>query len=391
MACMVLSGKYSILASSSDPENLYTGSPSLAGFPNGRLVASYEWFRPKPLKEEILNQTEILVSDDGAVTWRKVAAVDFIWASLFIVGDVLYIIGNRRKSRDICIARSSDGGESWTDIVTLFQGRFHGAPTHVLLRSGIVYRAFETCLGVRSEWKSLVVAGDLSRDLLAPSSWRMSNKLGFPKVPGVLTQGKYPANNEDKVPHDSWLEGNVIEVDGEFRVVLRTIIDGHSTAGLAAVCGFKDDGFELKYRFLQFYPMPGAQCKFHIVKDPIVGLFWTTVVIPTDTWQDREPLREIGFQGPPGNERRILMLMYSKDALNWLQAGCVAIDEHPCNSFSYASQLIFEDDLLILARTSQGGRNQHDTNLITLHRVRKFREFALDLSPRLDNQSRGLV
>ena len=122
---MVLSENYSILARSSDPENLYTGSPSLASLPNGRLVASYEWFRPKPLKEEILNQTEILVSDDGAETWRKVAAVDFIWASLFIVGDVLYLIGNRRKSRDICIARSSDGGESWTDIVTLFQGRFH--------------------------------------------------------------------------------------------------------------------------------------------------------------------------------------------------------------------------------------------------------------------------
>ena len=85
----------------------------------------------------------------------------------------------------------------------------------------------------------------------------------------------------------------------------------------------------MHYRFLQFYPLPGAQCKFHIVYDPPDDLFWTTVTIPTNTWQDREPLRTLGFQGPPGNERRVLILMYSIDALNWFQAGCVAMDRNP--------------------------------------------------------------
>ncbi len=388
---MILAGEYLILAQSPDSENVYTGSPSLARLPGGRLVASYEWFRQKPLKEEVPDQTEILVSDDNGAIWRKVAAVDFIWASLLAVGDALYMIGNRRKSREICIAGSSDGGESWSHIVTLFEGRFHCAPTHVLLRRDFVYRAFETCVGPRPDWKSLVVAGDLTRDLLDPSSWRMSNQLTFPGVPDGLTQRKYPASDEEKVPHDSWLEGNVIEVGGEMCVLLRTIIDGHSTAGLAAVCGLQDDGSEMHFRFLQFYPMPGAQCKFHIVQDPASDLFWTTVTIPTNTWQDREPLRAIGFQGPPGNERRLLILMYSIDALNWFQAGCVAMDRHPCNSFSYASQLIVEDDLLVLARTSQGGRNQHDTNLITLHRVRNFRELALDLAPGLNDRAQDNV
>jgi len=111
------------------------------------------------------------------------------------------------------------------------------------------------------------------------------------------------------------------------------------------------------------------------------------VTVPTNTWQDWAPLRALGFQGPPGNERRVLILMYSIDAPNWFQAGCVAMDRHPCNSFSYASQLIVGDDLLVLARTSRGDRNQHDTNLITLHRVRGFRELALDLAPRLDDRA----
>ena len=73
------------------------------------------------------------------------------------------------------------------------------------------------------------------------------------------------------------------------RVLLRTIIDGHTTGGMASVCSLEDDGEKLDYRFIQFYPMPGAQCKFHIVYDEESGLFWTTVCLPTDTWQGREP------------------------------------------------------------------------------------------------------
>ena len=53
----------------------------------------------------------------------------------------------------------------------------------------------------------------------------------------------------------------------------------------------------------------------------------------------------------------------------------------PLESFSYASQLIDGDDLLVIARTSQGGKNQHDTNLVTLHRVVDFRNLALELRP----------
>ena len=52
-------------------------------------------------------------------------------------------------------------------------------------------------------------------------------------------------------------------------------------------------------------------------------------------------------------------------------------------SFSYASNLIDGDDLVVLSRTSVGGASQHDlraTNLVTCHRVRGFRDLAFDLS-----------
>jgi len=95
--------------------------------------------------------------------------------------------------------------------------------------------------------------------------------------------------------------------------------------------------------------------------------------------QDREPLGALGFQRPPGNERRVLVLvlsMFSLDALNWFQAGFVAVAPSPFESFSCTSQLVARKNLLIIPGTSAGGSNQHDRNLITLHRVRAFRSLA---------------
>ena len=44
------SQEHIVLASSPDPENIYTGSPSIARLSSGRLIVSYEWFLPKPFK-----------------------------------------------------------------------------------------------------------------------------------------------------------------------------------------------------------------------------------------------------------------------------------------------------------------------------------------------------
>jgi hypothetical protein len=382
----MVAAKYTVLAQSPYPGELFAGSPSLARLPHGRLVASHEWFTGKLPKKKAFDHTEIQISDDDGATWRPTATLKVNWASIFTLEEDLYAIGVQRVSRGICIAHSADGGETWSETVTLFEGHYHGAPTSVLVREDFVYRAFENGARTPPEWGSCVVAGDLSRGLLEPDAWRMSNSVAFPDVPDVLTQHRYPPGPGVQAPPDSWLEGNVIDVRGEMRVLLRARIDGMSTANLAGVCALEDDGRKMRYRFLQFYPMPGGQCKFHIVHDAAGGLFWTTVTIPTDTWQDPEPLRELGFRGPPGNERRILILMYSLDALNWFQAGCVAMDRHPCHAFSYTSQLVDGDDLLILARTSQGGRNQHDTNMITLHRVQGFRDLAVDLTPSLEQR-----
>lgn len=382
----IISNSSSVLAVSPDPMNVFAGSPFLHKLESGRLIASYEWFRKGNEKEKVPDQKKILTSDDNGDTWIQRSNLDIMWGSLFSIQDKLYCIGNRRGSRDIVIACSLDQGDSWSAEQTLFEGRYHNAPTNIVIKNGYVYRAFETSTAGNSSWKSLVVAGNIQKNLLDPSSWRKSNMLSYPGTPISLSRGKYPANAEQKIPEDGWLEGNIIEVNNTFRVVLRVRMDGEATAGICAICELEDDDPNLNYRFVQFYPMPGAQCKFHIVYDEQSQMYWTTVCLPTNTWGDPEPLRKMGFPGSPGNERRILVLMYSLDALNWFQAGCVAMSHDLMEAYSYASLLIHDEELLVLSRTSQQGKNQHDTNMITLHKINNFRNLALDLEPDFDKK-----
>ena len=61
---------------------------------------------------------------------------------------------------------------------------------------------------------------------------------------------------------------------------------------------------------------------------------------------------------------------------------------NPLEAYSSASVLVRGGDLLLLSRTSQGDKNQHDTNLVTLHRVKQFRTLALDLTMDMPDATR---
>ena len=382
----LLAPEFTVVAESPDHRHHFTGSPCLIADGPERLLCSWEWFQPPPATETIPDQLHIAASEDDGRTWRVLSRQDMTWPSLFKEGDTLYLLGSRRMTREIVIQRSLDGGVSWTPESVLFKGRYHGAATNILHHNGHVYRAYETCpldrpdSRGRSDWHSLVVAGDAGGDLLSPDSWRMSNHLPFPGVPDVLHQQHREPDYPRRVMEDCWIEGNVVCVDGELRNILRTCIDGYSTGSIAAVNRVHNTDRGLVCEFMQYSAMPGAQCKFHVVHDPSSNLFWSATNLQTCSWHDWNTFQACTQAGPPGNERRILALLYSLDAVNWVQAGVVAISRKPLEAFSYASILPHGSDLLFLSRTSLGGINQHDTNLVTLHRVPRFRELALDLT-----------
>ncbi|MBC8356371.1 MAG: exo-alpha-sialidase [Planctomycetes bacterium] len=371
---------------------LITAGPGLVKFSDGTLLAvcPVDGYRKGGENANNTNYAiHLAVSRDAGRSWREAApSLPYMTATPFLVDDTIYLLAHRRGRRDVLILESEDQGATWSEPVELYRGPYWNAPTGVAVHNGVLYRAVGTG-GHGARIETVVLALDLKQNPMSPQSWRKSNPVKYPGTPKALDRNLYPGGSGRSVfALDHWLEPNINNVRGRLMVTHRTRIDGYATAGLTAICDLNDSGEEMKLNFTQFYPMPGAQNKFFIIYDKKSDLFWMPVNIPTDnqnsTGWDKE-LWGRGFLGGPGNERRILMLQYSRDCLNWFHAGCIAAWPSPMHSFSYAATLVDGDDLLILSRTCAPGedttRNNHDTNLVTFHRVRNFRSLALVLKP----------
>jgi len=372
-----LAQEYVVVARVPSP-GLRTDDCALTHLPGGGLLATFTFrqARGSKLKESF----HLARSRDNGQTWERLPPLDVEDGMPFVHNGKLYLLGNGRSPMDIVVTRSDDDGQTWLKPVPVIKGCYWNAPTGYAIANGHLYRAFDVRDPKTRAWVGAhaVVAGDLSRDLLDPASWRVSKPVRFPGIPETLKRNLHKRDNR-------WLEPNVVSFRGKLHVLSRVRIDRLATANMCAVCDVKDDGKNLDCRFVQFHPMPGGQCKFFIIHDKVSDLFWSPVNLPTNT-QDvawGKKLVAKGFRQTPGNERRFLMLMYSLDALNWFQAGCIAMSTNPLQSFHYAAPLVDGDDLLILSRTSRDAPDQHDSDLVTFHRVKNFRRLALKLHPEM--------
>ena len=379
----MLHAEMHVVAETPEPGRLFVYEPALVKLPGGRLLTTFE-HTLIDANARVPRRFRLALSEDEGRTWRQLPPLDLHSAQPFVHEGKLYLLGNLAIRRNIVILRSNDEGRSWTGPVTLFEGSYWNAPTGVLVKDGRLYRSFnlhedaDGTPNLRNYQGCAVIAADLSRDLMDPGAWRMSNRLDYPGTPRLLTRAPVAGRRPDH-----WLESNLVEVKGEIRGFHRLRVPGggahgltyQSTAGLAAVTRLTDDGTTLRHTFGQFFPIPGAQNKFHIVRDEPSGLYWMAGNIPVDS-----------LGGPPGgDDRRILILMYSVDAHNWFQAGCVAMSKKPREAYNYASLLPDGDDLLLAVRTALGGRHsQAKSTHITFHRVPDFRSLALDLPGRRD-------
>jgi hypothetical protein len=382
-----LAQDYTIVFRNPDPE-FYVEGPGLARLADSRLVAVVpvvprnEW---SVARRATRSRTHILRSGDGGATWQPVSELPYYSAVPWIHRGALYLFANKggTKSRndDLLLLRSDDGGTTWSGPVTLFQGHFWNCHTGMVQRDDRLYWAVDD-LSLGNKRGPRAVAGDLTGDPMNPGAWRLSEPVPFPGVPDALTNPKFASLTSQ------YLEPNVIEVQGQLRVLATVKPKRQSTAGLSAVFDVVDTGKKLDLKFNQFHPMPGGQLKFCVIRDEVSKLFWATANLVVDGqgaydwWKAGEKRGNVVFaSGVGGNDRRFLMLQYSLDGLNWFPAGCVAQAGKISQSFMYARPVIDGDDLAIIARSSINAPNQHDADHATFHRVKNFRQLALKLTP----------
>ncbi|MFW6327672.1 MAG: sialidase family protein [Bacteroidota bacterium] len=368
---------------------LLVDSPGIVKLPDEVLLATVPVRPTSKKQEERESITYIFRSKDRGQNWQMISELKgYFSVAPWIYKDTLYLFANpdgtkprsrpyysRYRNDDLLLLRSDNGGMTWSEPVILFKGHFWNCPTGMVIKNNKLYWAVDDL--ALPERNPRAVVCDLSLDIMNSASWRISDTIPFVGVPKELINPKFAGDRDTYI-----LEPNVIDVQGQLRVICCVKPAKQTTSGLSAVYDLTDNKEKLDLKFTQFHPLPGGQLKFHIIKDEKTQLFWMTANLVVDSHDAFDWWEKADWRG--GNDRRFLMLFYGLDGLNWFQAGCIAYTKNINQSYMYATPVIDGDDLAVISRSSINSGHQHDADFATFHRVQNFRSLAkLKLVPDL--------
>ncbi|MCC7174977.1 MAG: exo-alpha-sialidase [Bryobacterales bacterium] len=394
-----------VVYESPDPARVFAYSPGLVRLDSGRLAATLDRSRTD-------RPGLILTSDDRGRTWTARAETPMRHARPFVAGGSLYVLGH---AGDLMVARSDDGGATWTEPVKLTSGQsWSQSASNVVYSRGRVYLVMERITDTRFPgWQVAVMApvlmsADVGGDLTKREAWVFSDELAFRELlekagrprligapffkPGPTVAGA-PRGFRHMHPM-GWLEMQVVQFTDPDHVWFdpdrRTFhLWARAHTGLTNyACVLKAVEAQDRRRIAislesapsgepaLYVPCPGGHMRFHILWDGVTGLYWLLSSQSTDsmTRPDRLPPERFGL---PDNERSRLALHFSRNCVDWCFGCLVAVGATPKQARHYASMAIDGEDLQVLSRSGDHrAASAHDGNLITLHTVRRFRELV---------------
>lgn len=401
---------------SPDPAHIYGYTPGICRLNSGRLVVTHEISsagKPVGSEHQAFHKSRVLTSDDGGKTWSFRADFPLSFARPFVAGNHLYILG---RDKQVGIIRSEDEGLNWGSRKFLNDaGIWHQSACNVHYAGGSVYLVMEKHAPKRGiqGWQVADLAPVLMRaredaDLTDRKNWTFASELVFEDLPEARLPNAFglpfhpvdhkkvsflvPPRGRGLAPL-GWLETNVVQFNDPshvwhdpagktFHLWMRANTGMTNYAAIAEVKENSDGSMTTQVvktpagTPMLYASCPGGHMRFHVLWDDASRLFWLLGSQSTDSMirPDKMPADR---WGTPDNERHRLVLHFSKNMMDWCFAGLVCSGASPKESRHYASMCVDGDDLCIVSRSGDAqAHSAHNGNLITFHRVHRFRELV---------------
>lgn len=287
--------------------------------------------------------------------------------NLFVFEGKLYMMGCGRGGTDLMIARSEDGGRTWTEPTVILEGGFHSAVVPVVEHDGRIWRACETRGSSTAIKRPFVISAPADADLLDAGSWTKSANLITDNE--IVVDGKTVTE---------LIEGNMVATpDGKLYNILRA--SSKTTSQLAARVTVEN---EQTLRFTapnDMITLPGGGKKFTIRYDECSKRYWT-ITNPASANMKGQKHNGIYAGGITYDlVRNRMVLCYSTDLSTWVQYKEIVYDPDPFfHGFQYVDWMFDGEDIAVVCRMacpeSRGlPVRQHDANFMSFFRIRNFR------------------
>ena len=335
-------------------------SPSLLRLPSGALLASMDLYAIDAPQ----NLTLVYRSEDNGKTWHyQNELFPCYWAKMFLHRGELYMLGVSNEYGDLLISKSTDEGITYTAPTVIMRGSCSNkmpgvsrAPQNILEHNGHLYTSCEWGAWNAGYHAAAVLSCNTDSDLLDADNWHFSYPVKY--NPAWINQPPFPSNG--------CIEGTVtVAPDGKLLNIMRfDMTKSEEKFGKALVFEIDTDAPDAPISFLKSIKFDGNHSKFIILKDSVSGYYYSIISRITD--------KEKSY------DRRLLSLVRSKD-LDSFELVCDLYDlrkRAECNEegLQYVDFFFEGDDILFLCRTSMnGGKNYHDANYSTFHRIKNFR------------------